>query len=88
MGFKTFVSIGMTGIIVALGGAFTLSSGTGCSPPQIDATASANTGTPISGFSGDQLINSAEIMNAATTAGLSQQAQVVGVMTAIGESGL
>ena len=78
----------MTGIIVALGGAFTLSSGTGCSPPHVDASASANTGTPISGFSGDQLINAAQIMNAATTAGLSGQAQVVGVMTAIGESGL
>ena len=88
MGFKTFVSLGMTGIIVTLGGAFALSSGIGCSPPQIDATASANTDTPISGFSGDQLINAAQIMNAATTAGLSEQAQVLGVMTAIGESGL
>ena len=88
MGFKTVISLGMTGIIVALGGAFTLSSGTGCSPHQIDVTASASTGTPISGFSGDQLVNAAEIMNAATTAGLSGQAQVLGVMTAIGESGL
>ena len=88
MGFKTFVATGMTGIVVALGGAFTLSSGTGCSPPHIDASASANAGTPISGFSGDQLVNAAQIMNAATTAGLSQQAQVLGVMTAIGESGL
>ena len=88
MGFKTIVSLGMTGIIVALGGAFTLSSGTGCSPPHIDVSASANTGTPISGFSGDQLVNAAEIMNAATSDGLSGQAQVLGVMTAIGESGL
>ena len=88
MGFKTIISLGMTGIIVALGGAFAMSSGTGCSPPHIDAGASANTGTLISGFSGDQLVNAAEIMNAATTAGLSGQAQVLGVMTAIGESGL
>jgi hypothetical protein len=48
----------------------------------------AQLGTQISGFSGDELVNAAHIMNAATTAGLSSQAQVIGVMTAIGESGL
>jgi hypothetical protein len=88
MGLKTAVAIGMTGLITALGGAFALSSGTGCTPSQVDVSAVAQLGTHISGFSGDQLLNAAQIMNAATAAGLSSQAQVIGVMTAIGESGL
>ena len=88
MGLKTVVAIGMTGLITALGGAFALSSGTGCTPSQVDISAVAKLGTPISGFSGDQLVNAAQIMNAATAAGLPSQAQVIGVMTAIGESGL
>ncbi|MBF4592083.1 M23 family metallopeptidase [Curtobacterium sp. VKM Ac-1395] len=43
---------------------------------------------PIDGFSGDQLKNAAYIMNAAEALGLTQQAQVIGIMTAIGESTL
>ena len=43
---------------------------------------------PIDGFSGDQLKNAAYIMNAAESLGLTQQGQVIGVMTAIGESTL
>lgn len=88
MGLRTVIAIGMTGLMTALGGAFALSSGTGCTSSQVDVSAVARVGTQVSGFSGDQLVNAAQIMNAATAAGLSQQAQVVGVMTAIGESGL
>lgn len=88
MGLKTAVAVGMTGLITALGGTFALSSGTGCTPSQVDASSVAQLGTQVSGFSGDQLVNAAQIMNAATAAGLSSQAQVIGVMTAIGESGL
>ncbi|MBD8729021.1 M23 family metallopeptidase [Frigoribacterium sp. CFBP 13707] len=44
--------------------------------------------SPIDGFSGDQLKNAAYIMNAAESLGLTQQAQVIGIMTAIGESTL
>lgn len=43
---------------------------------------------PIDGYSGDQLKNAASIMNAAESLGMTQQAQVIGVMTAMGESTL
>lgn len=43
---------------------------------------------PIDGYSGEQLQNAAYIMNAAEALGLSQQGQVIGVMTAMGESSL
>ena len=43
---------------------------------------------PIDGYSGDQLKNAAAIMNAAQTLGLTEQGQILGVMTAMGESGL
>jgi murein DD-endopeptidase MepM/ murein hydrolase activator NlpD len=43
---------------------------------------------PVSGYSGDQLKNAAYIMNAASALGLDRQAQVVGVMVAMGESSL
>lgn len=42
----------------------------------------------IDRYSGDQLRNAAYIMNAAESLGLTQQAQVIGVMTAMGESSL
>jgi len=78
----------MTVLLASLGGVFALSSGTGCTGPQVDATTVTQPGTAVSGFSGDQLVNAAQIMNAATAVGLPVQAQVIGVMTAIGESGL
>lgn len=43
---------------------------------------------PVAGYAGPQLQNAAHIMNAARTLGLSRAAQVVGVMTAMGESSL
>ena len=43
---------------------------------------------PIDEYSGKQLQNAAYIMNAAESLGLTQQAQVIGVMTAMGESTL
>lgn len=42
----------------------------------------------VAGYSGEQLRNAALIMNAATTLGLGRDAQVIGVMTAMGESTL
>ena len=42
----------------------------------------------VAGYSADQLTNSAYIMNAATALGLDRAAQVIGVMTAMGESSL
>ena len=43
---------------------------------------------PVAGYSGDQLKNAAYIMNAASTLGLDRNAQVIGVMVAMGESSL
>lgn len=43
---------------------------------------------PIAGYSGEQLENAAHIMNAASALGLQRDAQVLGVMTAMGESSL
>ena len=43
---------------------------------------------PVAGYTGPQLTNAAHIMNAAATLNLSQAAQTLGVMTAMGESSL
>ena len=43
---------------------------------------------PVAGYSGEQLQNAALIMNAAVPLGLDRQAQVIAVMTAMGESSL
>ncbi|MBX3196391.1 MAG: M23 family metallopeptidase [Microbacteriaceae bacterium] len=43
---------------------------------------------PIAGYSGEQLRNAAYIMNAASALGLQRDAQILGVMTAMGESSL
>lgn len=43
---------------------------------------------PIAGFAGEQLVNAAHIMAAASSMGLSVRDQQIGVMTAIGESTL
>lgn len=71
-------------------GAFVLGSGatataTGCGAAVV--AASGQTGE-VAGYSGDQLENAAAIMNAAATLGLDRQAQIIGVMTAMGESSL
>jgi len=89
MGVKLIVAGSTALFLLAFGGSFTLSSGTGpdCGTGSVDT--SAVHGMPaVAGFAGDQLVNAATIMNAATTAGLPQQAQTLGVMTAIGESSL
>ena len=70
------------------GGAVAQSSGTGCTTTQIDIAAVSQLDTTVAGYASDQLVNAAQIMNAANAAGLPQQAQIIGVMTAIGESGL
>ena len=43
---------------------------------------------PVAGYRGEQLANAALIMNAATAMGLDARAQVIGVMTAMGEASL
>lgn len=43
---------------------------------------------PVAGFCQDRLVNAAQVMNAARSLGIGTHTQAVGVMTAIGESGL
>lgn len=43
---------------------------------------------PVAGYCQDRLINAAHIMNAARSLGIGSHTQTVGVMTAMGESGL
>ncbi len=80
----------MVGLVTLLGGAVTLSSGTGpnCGTGTVNIDTIIEADLTVAGFSGDQLINAGYIMNAATTLGLPAQAQPIGVMTAIGESSL
>ncbi|MBW4040756.1 MAG: hypothetical protein HIU86_01325 [Acidobacteria bacterium] len=63
-------------------------------PPVCPAVAAVKVGTisvpagPVAGFCQDRLINAAHIVNAARALGIGQHTQAIGVMTAIGESGL
>ena len=61
--------------------------GAGVSAGSVDVNAAAKH-SAIAGYSGDQLKNAAYIMNAAEGLGLDQSAQIIGVMTAMGESSL
>lgn len=61
--------------------------GGACAAATVDEAQVASA-PPVAGFSGDQLVNAAAIMNAAATMGLDERAQTIGVMTAIGESSL
>lgn len=54
----------------------------------VEVSAGGGATTPVEGFDEEQLGNAAAIMSEALTAGLDRRAQVIGVMTAIGESGL
>lgn len=86
-----FRGMGLGGVTLMLfASAFALSSGTEtqCGNGTVNASSIASQDRTIDGFSGDQLANAALIMNAATDAGLPQAAQVIGVMTAVGESSL
>jgi hypothetical protein len=71
-------------------GSLALSTGTGpggCATGTVDIAA-ATTVPAVGGYAGDQLTNAALIMNAATAHGLPVRAQILGVMTAMGESSL
>lgn len=83
MAWMKHIATGVICTFFALGGAVVMSSGTGCSPGMIDA---AN--VQVAGFDADQLANAAVIANAAVGAGLPRQAHLIGIATAMGESGL
>lgn len=77
--------------VALLVGSFVLSTGTGasaCAPGTINIDAVAKATDSIDGYTGDQLVNAAQIMNAATSLNLTGQAETIGVMTAMTESGL
>ena len=87
----------LIGAPVALIGTFFLLiilvfSGTAATAACTSAASTVNPDTvpvdSIAGYSGDQLKNAAYIMNAASTLTLDRTAQVIGVMTAMGESSL
>jgi hypothetical protein len=56
--------------------------------PGVRIDPAAVPGGPVAGYSGEQLANAAAIVNAAEALGMDTCAQVVGVMTAMGESSL
>ena len=60
----------------------------GCTVPGATVDVAGVPSTAIDGYSGAQLQNAAAIMNAADSQGMDLQAQLIGVMTAMGESGL
>ncbi|HEY5224275.1 MAG TPA: hypothetical protein VIJ18_14660 [Microbacteriaceae bacterium] len=91
-----FVCLAIGGAVVAINsspfGAFGASSAS--RSVSCPAAASVNVGGitvpagPIAGYCQDRLINAAYIMNAARAQGIGTHTQAVGVMTAMGESGL
>ena len=72
-------------IILFLSGTGSAAACTGSAGTVNPANIQANA---VAGFSAEQLTNAAYIMNAADTLGLDRDGQVIGVMTAIGESSL
>ena len=61
----------------------------GCGPTGTPGSTVDVAGLPdVPGYTRDQVINAAHIMNAASALGLDRRAQTVGVMTALGESSL
>jgi hypothetical protein len=85
----TVVAVVAAMVVLSSGtGTVTSSRGTGCGTGIVDPAIVARGDFAVGAFEGEQLVNAAEVMNAATDAGLPQRAQVIGVMTAIGESSL
>ena len=90
MGALSVAAFTTVSAVIAVSGAVALSSGTGtgCSPAGIDISMVQQITDSIDGYTGDQLVNAAEIMNAATVLKLDAQAQTIGVMAAIAQSNL
>ena len=90
MGALSITAFTTVSAVVALGGAVALSSGTGtsCSPTGINIAMVQQITDSIDGYKGDQLVNAAEIMNAATSLKLYAQGQTIAVMAAIAQSNL
>jgi surface antigen len=79
------------GAVVLLAASFVLSTGTGaaaCTPGGISVETVSKITDSVDGYSGDQLVNAATIMNVGTSLGLGAQAQTIAIMTAMAETGL
>jgi hypothetical protein len=78
-------------LILGVGGAGSSPAVAACAPAGGSPVAAGTNGdlpTKIGPYQGEQVANAAEIIAAAQVLGLSERAQVIGVMTAIGESTL
>lgn len=80
------IFFGLIFSIVLLFGSGTTPDG-GCAPAEAGVHG-GNFPRAVAGYSGDQLINAALIINAGKTLDLSLKGQLIAVMTAMGESGL
>ncbi|HEX2073188.1 MAG TPA: hypothetical protein VHF92_05330, partial [Geodermatophilus sp.] len=60
----------------------------GCGPVGSSVTVSGVPEGPVAGWSGEQLVNAALIIEAGKALGVDARGQVIGVMTAMGESSL
>jgi len=89
MGLVKLLAASLTGLLLTVGGTVALSSGTGtsCGPTAVSRADAAGRDA-VAGYSGDQLANAADVINAGAQLGLTAQAQTLGVMTAMGESSL
>lgn len=84
----TLAAAGAVGVLAA--GALLLGSGStaqSCGGIAANPTTAA-TQPPVDGYAGDQLVNAAAIMNAGAALGITGTGQALGVMTAMGETGL
>jgi len=85
----TVVVLTASVVVLSAGtGTATGTASSGCGTGVVDPVVVADSGLQMDPFENEQLVNAAEVMNAATDTGLPQRAQVIGVMTAIGESSL
>jgi hypothetical protein len=90
MGILRQIALGTVALLVSTAGAVALSTGTAsgqCGTSTIPTGATSTLGA-VAGYTGDQLANAVAIVNAGTALGVSTQGDIIGVMTAIGESGL
>ncbi|MEV7634325.1 CHAP domain-containing protein [Microbacterium sp. NPDC089318] len=82
--------VGLVLSIILLGGGSQAAADDVCSPTgsSVSADAAQLPKVAVAGYEGEQLENAALIINAGKALGLSARGQTIGVMTAMGESGL
>lgn len=91
---KSLAALTAAGVALALlVGALVLGSGPSTAGAAVGCTATVDSATAaampaVAGYFGEQLVNAAAIMNAAVAHGLDRRAQVLAVMTAMGETSL